>query len=385
MQIASSVSLVTTTVPKGTLPDAAAALVEIGSVLQNKASSEPERVAAMHRYASILSSGAFFEYSAEDRKALSETMEKSDFLTEARSVGDRFRRAVATASDGAPATPAQALAIFNRLSSRDQLLVQAEGGLGDQTAAEWKATLRVQAQIYDMEIQAERGQVDPRLSQVQALAKQLTTGRAKETNAWTQMMESFFAKTGWSRSPTHKPHPQSGGSEFDEGQEVFGVLFVAAGDGAKMLEVVEETLDGVAAGVGCATRAVLLFPVWHGFDAAADASAAEVGAQGVAVVAGVGDQRLAGFERAQHVAGAPSVVRLAGRQLERDWQAVGIDHRMDFRRQSAARAPHASGVNSVPSGGKRGFGAVLFRPFLPFAACWWTRTEVESIICASPA
>lgn len=197
MQISSSVQLTSTTTAKIGLPDSPGALIEIGNVLQSRSSSESERIDAMQRFTTILASDGYFEYSDEDRTALVQVMEKSEFLVEARRVADGFRAQVGTAAETAGISPAGILAMFNRLSPRDQLLVQAEGGLGDQTVAEWKATMRVQAQIYEIEGRAERGQVDPRLSQIQALAKQLTNGRAKETNAWTHMMEAFFAKTGW--------------------------------------------------------------------------------------------------------------------------------------------------------------------------------------------
>ena len=59
-----------------------------------------------------------------------------------------------------------------------------------------------------------------------------------------------------------------------------------------------------------------------------------------------------------------AVVSLALGELERDRVAVGIDEGMDFGRQSASRAPHASGSSVVPSGG-----GVSRPPFLTLAAC----------------
>ncbi len=38
------------------------------------------------------------------------------------------------------------------------------------------------------------------------------------------------------RSPTHKPHPNSGCCEFDEREVVVVVLFEARGDGAEVFE-----------------------------------------------------------------------------------------------------------------------------------------------------
>src|SRR5579863_6270125 len=74
-------------------------------------------------------------------------------------------------------------------------------------------------------------------------------------------------------------------------------------------------------------------------------------------------------------------MRLSRGELKNDRQTVGVHERVDLRRQSAARAPHASACREVPSGGLRLVGA----PFLPFAPCWCTRLEEESIICRSPS
>ena len=51
---------------------------------------------------------------------------------------------------------------------------------------------------------------------------------------------------------------------------------------------------------------------------------------------------------------------LAFAQFQPDRIAIGVDHRMDFGRQSAARAPHASGCSDVPRCGEVG---VLRPPF----------------------
>lgn len=87
-------------------------------------------------------------------------------------------------------------------------------------------------------------------------------------------------------------------------------------------------------------------------------------AQGIAVVAAVGKQDLPRLDRVEQVYGAASVVRLALAQLQRDRVAVGVHHGMDLGRQSAARAPHASGCIDVPSGGRRR------APFLTLPPCW---------------
>ena len=45
------------------------------------------------------------------------------------------------------------------------------------------------------------------------------------------------------------PEPEADGSELEHGEEVGGMLFVARGDAAAMLDPVEEALDAVALSV----------------------------------------------------------------------------------------------------------------------------------------
>jgi hypothetical protein len=54
---------------------------------------------------------------------------------------------------------------------------------------------------------------------------------------------------GETRSPTHKPHPDSGGGELQQG-EIVGVVFLKARcNGSEVFELVEEALDQVAEAV----------------------------------------------------------------------------------------------------------------------------------------
>ena len=92
--------------------------------------------------------------------------------------------------------------------------------------------------------------------------------------------------------------------------------------------------------------------------------------QGVGVVGPVGHQHVAAIDRAEHVLGATSVMGLAFGELEHDRQPAGVHHSVDFGRQPAARATHATGSRFF---------------FWPLAACWCTRIEEELIIWISPS
>ena len=183
------------------------------------------------------------------------------------------------------------------------------------------------------------------------------------------------------RSPTHRSEPYSDCGEFDDGEIIGVVFFVAGRHRAEMFEFVEEAFDETSEAIEIGAEGGDVHPIGHWLDVAPGALACEAFPQSVAVVAAVGQEDLTFAEAAQHVGGASSVVSLAWRQLQKNGQAVGVDEGMDFRGQSASRAPHAAGSSDVPSGGWR-----FFRPpFLPFAPCWWTRIEELSIICKSPS
>ncbi len=164
------------------------------------------------------------------------------------------------------------------------------------------------------------------------------------------------------RSPTHKPHPDSYGCELDEGEVVGVVLFIARGDGPEVFEFVEEALDEVAVSIEKGAERRHRLSVRHRLDVGPGTPCRERGAQRIAVIGRVGEQDLAVADIIEHVGRALAVMGLAFAELERDRQAVGVDQGMDLGRQPAARAPHASGVSRVPSGGVRA-------PFFTLAAC----------------
>lgn len=160
------------------------------------------------------------------------------------------------------------------------------------------------------------------------------------------------------------PHPDTGCGKFDEAEVVEVVFLEPRGDCAEMLEFAKEALDQIAVAIEPRTEGWHVRPVRHGLDIGPGAPFGHLRAQGVAVVTSVGKQDLPRLDRVEQVGRGATVVRLALAQLERDRVAVGVHHGMDFGRQSAARAPHASGCIEVPSGGCRR------APFLTLAACW---------------
>ena len=165
------------------------------------------------------------------------------------------------------------------------------------------------------------------------------------------------------RSPTHKPHPDPCGDEFDGGEVVGVGCFEARGDGSEMFDLIEKPLDEVAISIEERAEGRDVLASRHRLDVRPRTALCQALAQPIAVIGAVGKQGLAGAEMVEHIAGALAVMGLALGEFERDRIAVGIDKGMDFRCQSAARAPHASGCSVVPGVG------FLRPPFLTFAAC----------------
>lgn len=104
------------------------------------------------------------------------------------------------------------------------------------------------------------------------------------------------------------------------------MLLEARGDATEVFDLVDQTLNQIS-------EAIKL---------------------GTAIVTSVRQQNLAGSNALQHVGRAWSVVGLAFVQLQPYRIAVGVDHRMNFGRQSAARAPHAAGCSDVARRGDAG-------------------------------
>lgn len=168
------------------------------------------------------------------------------------------------------------------------------------------------------------------------------------------------------RSPTHEPHPDFGGCEFDECEIIGVVFFVTGGDGSEVFELVEEALDEVAVSVEEPAERWWSEPAGHGFHIGPGTACRERLAHEVAVIGPVGEQRLAVADAVEHAGGAAAVMGLALGQFEADGQAMGIDERVDLGGQPAPRAPRASAVSCVPSGGSVG---VRRASLLPLAPC----------------
>jgi len=120
------------------------------------------------------------------------------------------------------------------------------------------------------------------------------------------------------------------------------VFVEAGGDGAIMLDLVEEPLDEVTAFVDPRAEGGRIDAMIEGADVGDGPSLGDHGAQRVAVIAAVGHDEAIARERAEHVLGALAVVGLTLGQLQRDRETAGVDKGVDFGRKPAAGTAHAT-------------------------------------------
>src|ERR1700752_1500356 len=87
----------------------------------------------------------------------------------------------------------------------------------------------------------------------------------------------------------HLSHPDHSSGEVKASEEVDGAAIVACGDMAKMLELVEETLDAITKPVGQGVMRDADLAVRSGWNDGFGASLGDELAQGVGVIGFVGD------------------------------------------------------------------------------------------------
>jgi hypothetical protein len=110
-----------------------------------------------------------------------------------------------------------------------------------------------------------------------------------------------------------------------------------------MFELAEESFDEISVAVQEAGKGRDVLAPWHRLDVGPSPTFSQIVSQPVTVIGPVGQQDLTLAEIAKHIDGAGSVVGLSLSQFECDWQAVGVYQGMDFGRQAAPRATHATG------------------------------------------
>ena len=122
---------------------------------------------------------------------------------------------------------------------------------------------------------------------------------------------------------------------MNSGQEISCELVVACGDGAKVLEFVEETLDEMAFTIEREVAIPRRFAIGFWRNHRGNSSLSESVNQRIGVVSLVAKQGLR-ISAVDQLLRASQIVGLSWREHQFDRIAQSIDKRMDFGRQSAA-------------------------------------------------
>lgn len=137
-----------------------------------------------------------------------------------------------------------------------------------------------------------------------------------------------------------------------------------------MFDPVEETLNQVAWAIDPAREREALLAIRVCRDVGPGFFRGGDSADGIAVIAFVAEQRRSFRHDFQQSFGLLTVVDLTACQPQCEETTVSVNKGMDLAREAASGASHA---------------AICGSPSLPVALCWWTRTQVESIMTMSPS
>ena len=121
-------------------------------------------------------------------------------------------------------------------------------------------------------------------------------------------------------------------------EEIASELVVSSGDTSKVLEAAKASFDDVSTLVGLLAERMEDDAVGFVRNDRRCPEVDDVGAQLIAVVAFVGQDRLHGRSERQHVGRSGNVGVLAGSEMKDDGPAVRITQAMDFGCAPAARA-----------------------------------------------
>ncbi len=160
------------------------------------------------------------------------------------------------------------------------------------------------------------------------------------------------------------------GEELDGGKIVFRSFVVARCYATELFDPVEEALDEVSLPIKPGREDEACLAIGLRRDIGPSFSFGRLCPDGVAVIAFVGQQDVALAEIVRQGIGLGAVGDLPSGQAKLDGTTFGVDERMDLAREPATRTSHAS---------------IVSIPLFPVAACWWTRTQVASIITMSPS
>jgi len=137
--------------------------------------------------------------------------------------------------------------------------------------------------------------------------------------------------------------PDSDRGELHRGEEVIVPLVIPGCDSTEVFETIEEAFDQIAVSVKEGAEGRASPAVFHRAYVRPGAAGRHLGPQRIGVVGPIRQQDIAVAQGLEHTLCTAAVMRLAGGQLERDRQTLGIDQRVDLGGQAATRTAHATG------------------------------------------
>jgi hypothetical protein len=136
--------------------------------------------------------------------------------------------------------------------------------------------------------------------------------------------------------------PEMCGGQFEHGEEVCGVFFVARGQSSEVFDPVEEPLDAVARTIEHRAEARLPAAMDHRWDIGRGSDGLDLAAKPVGVIGLVGEHDSAFVQVPEQALGDRAIAGLTRRQHQFEGQTIGVDEGVNFGRQPAARAAHTA-------------------------------------------
>lgn len=149
--------------------------------------------------------------------------------------------------------------------------------------------------------------------------------------------------------------PNTASNQLDGGEKVERILVVSSGDSSELLEPVEESFDQIALPIDPGGKDEGSLAIGARRNVGPCLLFHRQGADGIAVIAFVGQQNGTVVHGLQQTSGFKAVVDLPAGQAQGNGATFRIDERMDFAGKAPTGTSHA---------------AIVKTPFFPVAPCW---------------
>ncbi|RAN31853.1 hypothetical protein HY11_06625 [Hyphomonas pacifica] len=135
------------------------------------------------------------------------------------------------------------------------------------------------------------------------------------------------------------------------GEEVFGQLIVAGCDPAEVLRLGEEALDQVALAIQPFAKVRFRPPVGLGRDIGESSFLAERCSDTIGVIRLIREDYRSSTNMVQQIVSGLAIMALPGGKFQSDREALSVDDRVDFGRETASGATETISSARMISGG----------------------------------